>query len=48
MFAWALEANAPAVLAAMRAQFTRHELASDGWIVEVSGSGARVIAGAAP
>ncbi len=44
MFAWTLEANAREVQGAMRGQFTRHGLASDGWIVEMSGAGARVIA----
>jgi homoserine kinase len=43
MFAWALEASAPAVLAAMRREFAARELASDGWIVELRGAGARVI-----
>ena len=43
MFAWALEAAAPAVLAAMRAAFARHSLASDGWITELRSAGARLI-----
>ena len=43
MFAWALEAAAPAVLAAMRAAFARHSLATDGWVVELRSAGARVI-----
>lgn len=43
MFAWTLEASAPAVLAAMRREFAARELASDGWITELRGAGARVI-----
>lgn len=43
MFAWALDAMAPAVLAAMREAFARHSLATDGWIVELRSAGARVI-----
>jgi homoserine kinase len=43
MFAWALEAAAPAVLAAMRAAFARHSLATDGWVVGLRSAGARVI-----
>jgi homoserine kinase len=44
MFAWALAAEAPAVLAAMRAAFAREGLATDDWIVEIDPAGARVIA----
>jgi homoserine kinase len=44
MFAWALEAAAPSVLAAMRAAFERHSLATDEWVVPLSSAGARVIA----
>ncbi len=44
LFAWALEAAAPAVLAAMRREFTRHSLATDQWVVDLgAGGGARVI-----
>ncbi len=43
MFAWTLEPSAPAVLAAMRREFAARELASDGWITELRGAGARVI-----
>jgi homoserine kinase len=43
MFAWAPEATAPAVLAAMRSAFGRHALATDDWVVEVRSAGARLI-----
>jgi len=43
MFAWALEATAPKVLAAMREAFSRHSLATDEWVVELRSDGARVI-----
>jgi len=43
MFAWALEPGAPAVLAAMRREFEAKGLATDGWIVDLAGAGARVI-----
>jgi homoserine kinase len=43
MFAWTLEASAAAVLAAMRREFEAKGLATDGWIVELDGAGARVI-----
>ena len=43
MFAWALEATAPKVLAAMREAFARHSLATDEWVVELRSNGARVI-----
>src|SRR5205807_2467030 len=43
MFAWALEAAAPKVLAAMREAFARHSLATDEWVVELRSNGARVI-----
>jgi homoserine kinase len=43
MFAWTLEASAVSVLAAMQREFTRHSLASDGWVVELASAGARVI-----
>jgi homoserine kinase len=44
LFAWTLEGSAPAVLEAMRAEFTRRSLSSDGWVVELASAGARVIA----
>jgi homoserine kinase len=43
MFAWALEAQAPEVLSAMRREFEKRGLATDGWIVEVNGRGARLV-----
>jgi homoserine kinase len=43
MFAWAIESHANAVLAAMRAEFARHSIQIDDWIVEVDTAGARVI-----
>jgi homoserine kinase len=43
MFAWALEATAPGVLASMREAFARHSLATDEWVVELRSDGARVI-----
>ncbi|HYM44327.1 MAG TPA: homoserine kinase [Steroidobacteraceae bacterium] len=43
MFAWALEGEAPEVLSAMRREFQARGLATDGWIVEVNGRGARLI-----
>jgi homoserine kinase len=43
MFAWAVESHAAAVLEAMRAEFTRHSIQVDDWIVEVDSSGARII-----
>jgi homoserine kinase len=42
MFAWALEATAPAVLAAMRREFARQSLATDQWVVELRSAGARL------
>jgi homoserine kinase len=44
IFAWALEAAAPAVVAAMRHEFGSRGLPSDGWIVDMRRAGARVIA----
>jgi homoserine kinase len=44
VFAWALEASAPAVLEAMRREFASRGLPSDGWIVDMRRAGARVIA----
>ena len=43
MFAWTLEATAPAVLAAMRREFARQSLATDQWVVELRSAGARLI-----
>jgi homoserine kinase len=43
MFAWALAATAPAVLAAMRREFARQSLATDHWVVELRSPGARLI-----
>jgi homoserine kinase len=43
MFAWTLEANAPAVLAAMRREFARQSLATDQWVVELRSPGARLV-----
>jgi len=43
LFAWALESRAATVLAAMREEFARRSLASDGWVVELASPGARVI-----
>jgi len=44
VFAWALVAEAPAVLDAMRAEFSRHGVGIDHWIVEISSAGARIVA----
>jgi homoserine kinase len=43
MFAWATEAAAPGVLAAMQREFARRELLTDAWCVEVSAAGARLL-----
>ena len=43
MFAWALEASAPAVQATMAAEFSRHGLATDQWVVGLDCPGARVL-----
>ena len=43
MFAWASTATAPLVQAAMQREFARHGLKSDGWCVELSPRGARVL-----
>ena len=43
MFAWALEGRSGAVMAAMRREFEAKGLATDGWIVDLRGAGARVI-----
>jgi len=43
VFAWALEPQAQDVLAAMVAQFARHGVEVDSWIVEINSPGARVV-----
>jgi homoserine kinase len=43
MFAWAREATAARVLAAMQREFGRRGLESDAWCIEVSAVGARVL-----
>jgi homoserine kinase len=43
VFAWALEHQASAVLAAMRTEFGRHNVPIDEWIIEINSPGARVI-----
>ena len=43
MFAWALEPSSPAVLGAMRREFEAKGLATDSWVVDLRGAGARVI-----
>jgi len=43
MFAWALAASAEAVQGAMRQKFAAHNLATDGWIVEIRNRGAHVV-----
>ncbi len=45
MFAWALEPRAAAVRSAMQAEFARHAVAIDDWIIEIGASGARIVAG---
>ncbi len=44
VFAWALAEQAPRVLESMRAEFSRHELQIDHWIVEIRSPGARIVA----
>jgi homoserine kinase len=44
MFAWAIAERAPAVLAAMRSEFTKRSIEVDEWIVEINSAGARVVA----
>jgi len=44
MFAWALEARAEAVRAAMRLEFARHDVRIDDWTVRIDSPGARVVA----
>ena len=44
MFAWALAPYAEAVRDAMRAEFARHAVQIDDWIIEIDSPGARVIA----
>ena len=43
MFAWTLEATAPAVLAAMRRELARQTLATDQWVGELRSPGARLV-----
>lgn len=43
MFAWALDAQAPAVLNAIRTNLEAAGLVCDGWIIEINSPGARVI-----
>jgi homoserine kinase len=43
VFAWTLEAAAPAVREAMRREFARRSLATDEWVIELDSAGARVI-----
>jgi homoserine kinase len=43
MFAWAVADRAPAVLKAMRTEFTKRSIQVDEWIVEMNSSGARVV-----
>ncbi|MEJ0008730.1 MAG: homoserine kinase [Steroidobacteraceae bacterium] len=43
VFAWALEHQAEAVLAAMRTEFGRHNVPIDEWIVEINSPGARIV-----
>lgn len=45
IFAWALEANAPDVLSAMRAPFADRGIGIDEWIVDLNSAGARVLDG---
>ncbi len=44
MFAWAMADRAPAVLQAMRSEFTKRSIEVDEWIVEINSAGARVVA----
>jgi homoserine kinase len=43
IFAWALEAEAPRVFAAMKARLAANNVEADGWIVEVESAGARLV-----
>ena len=43
VFAWALAANAPAVLEVMRREFVRQSIALDSWIVDMQSAGARLM-----
>jgi homoserine kinase len=42
-FAWAIAERAPAVLRAMRAEFSKRSIEVDEWIVEINSAGARVV-----
>jgi homoserine kinase len=44
MFAWCVSAQAEAVCASMIAEFGRHQLEVDHWIIEVQSAGARIVA----
>jgi homoserine kinase len=43
MFAWAIAERAPAVLKAMRSEFSKRSIEIDEWIVEINSAGARVV-----
>jgi homoserine kinase len=43
MFAWAVSERAPAVLQAMRGEFTKRSIEVDEWIVAINSAGARVV-----
>jgi homoserine kinase len=43
VFAWCEESHAQAICSAMVRAFARHDLASDEWIAEIGGVGARVV-----
>jgi homoserine kinase len=43
MFAWATTERAPAVLKAMRGEFSKRSIEIDEWIVEINSAGARVV-----
>jgi homoserine kinase len=44
MFAWCMSAHAETVRQRMVAEFARHELEADHWIIEVQSAGARIVA----
>jgi homoserine kinase len=44
MFAWCVSAQAESVRARMVAEFARHELEVDHWIIEIQSAGARIVA----
>jgi homoserine kinase len=43
VFAWALESQAEAVARAMLAEFARHKVSTDYWIVAIESTGARIL-----